>query len=128
MRFHLAIARAARIDLLTAFYESVLSLLGGPLVRAAYVEEGHNEMLRLTLEVHGGIADALRDQDHVALEKLLALHRKDLVRASNPDPVAVGRPDPRVRSTGSTSGPLRRSRIPELPMLDEDPQYPAGLA
>jgi DNA-binding FadR family transcriptional regulator len=84
MRFHLAIARAARVELLTSFYESVLAVLGGALVRAAYVEEGHDEMLRHTLEVHGGIADALRDQDHVALEKLLVLHRKDLVRSSNP--------------------------------------------
>jgi DNA-binding FadR family transcriptional regulator len=84
MRFHLAIARAARIDLLTAFYESILLMLGAALVRASYVEEGHAEMLHHTLEVHGGLADAIRDQDHVAMEKLLVLHRKDLVRASNP--------------------------------------------
>ncbi|WP_028931579.1 FadR/GntR family transcriptional regulator [Pseudonocardia asaccharolytica] len=84
MRFHLAIARASRIEVLIGFYESIITVLGATLVRASYASDQHEEMMRHNLEVHANMAAAIRDQDAVALDKILVLHHRDLIWASDP--------------------------------------------
>lgn len=83
MRLHLAIARAARIPVLAGMYEAIVAILQGTLSRIALLE-GHDEMYRHNIEVHQQIVAAIRDRDRDACEKVLHLHRMDLVRASAP--------------------------------------------
>jgi len=79
MRLHHAIARAARIAVLVGMYESILALLRGAITRAAYTS-GHREMVGHALEAHGNLVTAIRDQDREALDKALAVHRRDVER------------------------------------------------
>jgi DNA-binding FadR family transcriptional regulator len=79
MRLHLAIARAARIELLAGFYESVVTMLGATMTKATFVG-GLEELRQHNLEVHANLIVAIRDRDGVALEKVLALHHTDMVR------------------------------------------------
>lgn len=79
MRLHLAIARASRIDVLVGMYQTIVTLLSSTMTKAAFVP--HQEELRHhNLELHIGLISAIRDQDTVALEKLLSLHAQDMVR------------------------------------------------
>lgn len=80
MRLHLAVARAARIPVLSGMYEAIVAILQGSLTRAVLLD-GHEEMYRHNIEVHRAIVAAIRDGDADALEKVLRLHRMDLVRA-----------------------------------------------
>lgn len=83
MRLHLAIARAARIPVLAGMYESIAAILQGSLVRVAQIP-GHEEMYRHSIEVHRQLVDAIREHDAEALDKVLHLHRQDLVRTDAP--------------------------------------------
>lgn len=80
MRLHLAIARAARIPVLTGTYEAVVAILRNAMTRVELLP-GHDEMFAHNVEVHTGIVAAIRDRDRAALGKLMDLHRGDLVRA-----------------------------------------------
>jgi DNA-binding FadR family transcriptional regulator len=79
MRLHLAIARASRVDLLGDFYESIVTLLSATMTKAAFVEDT-DELLEHNLQVHANLITAIRDQDTIALQKLLSLHHLDTVR------------------------------------------------
>jgi DNA-binding FadR family transcriptional regulator len=83
LRFHQAIARAARIPVLAGMYEAIAAIVTGNLKRAVLLP-GHEEMYAHNIEVHAGIAAAIRDHDREALDKLMTLHRHDLVRAVDP--------------------------------------------
>lgn len=83
MRLHLAIARAARIPVLTGTYEAVVAILRNSLTRVELLP-GNDEMYAHNVEVHAGIVAAIRDRDREALSKLAELHRQDLVRAADP--------------------------------------------
>ncbi|ODU07602.1 MAG: GntR family transcriptional regulator [Pseudonocardia sp. SCN 72-86] len=83
MRLHLAIARAARIPVLSGTYEAVVAILRNSLARVELLP-GHDEMYTHNIEVHAQIVAAIRDRDREALTKLGALHREDLVRATDP--------------------------------------------
>lgn len=83
MRLHLAIARAARIPVLSGVYEAIVAILLGSLTRVKLLE-GHDEMYRHSIEVHQQIVAAIRERDAHACEKLLGLHRMDLLRATAP--------------------------------------------
>jgi DNA-binding FadR family transcriptional regulator len=83
LRFHQAIARAARIPVLAGMYEAIAAIVTGNLKRAELLP-GHEEMYAHNIEVHAGIAAAIRDHDREALDKLMTLHRYDLVRAVDP--------------------------------------------
>lgn len=80
LRFHQAIARAARIPVLAGMYEALAAIITGNLKRAEILP-GHDEMYAHNIEVHAGIAAAIREHDREALDKLMLLHRHDLVRA-----------------------------------------------
>ena len=79
MRLHLAVARASRVDLLADFYESIVTLLSATMTRAAFVEDP-DELLEHNLQVHANLIIAIRDQDTIALQKLLSLHHLDTIR------------------------------------------------
>ncbi|UIX29246.1 FadR/GntR family transcriptional regulator [Streptomyces sp. GQFP] len=82
LRFHMAIARAARITVLTGMYEAVATIITGSVTKVELLP-GHEEMYTHSIEVHAEIATAIREQDREALAKLMVLHRQDLVRASD---------------------------------------------
>jgi DNA-binding FadR family transcriptional regulator len=83
MRLHLAVARAARIPILTGMYEAIIAIISGTLTRAAVIAD-HEEMYAHNLAVHTEIVAAIRDGNREALEKLMGLHGQDLVRAVDP--------------------------------------------
>lgn len=83
IRLHLAIARAARIPVLAGMYEAIAAIVLGSLTRAELLS-GHDEMYRHNIEVHAQIVDAIRRRDREALDKLIGLHRHDLIRDMNP--------------------------------------------
>jgi DNA-binding FadR family transcriptional regulator len=84
MRLHLAIARASRIPVLAGMYEAIVAILQASLTRAVLLD-GHEEMYRHNIAVHQQIVAAIRESDAEALEKVLHLHRMDLVRAVAPE-------------------------------------------
>jgi DNA-binding FadR family transcriptional regulator len=79
MRFHLAVARASKIELLAGLYESIVVVLSATMTKASFVDPGH-ELRRHNVQVHADLIAAIRDQDTTRLQKLLALHRQDTVR------------------------------------------------
>lgn len=83
MRFHLAIARASRIEVLVGLYESLVTILSGALTRAEYLDN-HDEILRHNLDVHANMVTAIRNGDETTLQKIMKLHRHDMVRITDP--------------------------------------------
>ena len=84
MRFHGAIARAARVPVLAGMYESIVTLLRGTLVRAEFSGPDVEAVIDHNVEVHARLARAITTRDHSALAKALVEHRADLVRISEP--------------------------------------------
>jgi DNA-binding FadR family transcriptional regulator len=80
LRLHMAIARAARIPVLAGMYESIAAIISGSLVRAELLP-GHDEMYAHNIQVHAELVAAIRHSDREALDKVMCLHRSDLVRA-----------------------------------------------
>ncbi|RZT85769.1 DNA-binding FadR family transcriptional regulator [Pseudonocardia sediminis] len=83
--FHAAIAYATDLAVVVGLYETVLALLRGGIVRAAFVEP-RDEMVAHALQIHEGMTAAIRDRDHDAMTKLLALHAADLERVQDESP------------------------------------------
>ena len=79
MRLHLAVARASRVDLLADFYESIVTLLASTMTKATFVDD-NDELLEHNLQVHANLIVAIREQDTIALQKLLSLHHLDTIR------------------------------------------------
>jgi DNA-binding FadR family transcriptional regulator len=77
--FHAAIAHATGLTVAIGLYETVVALLRGGVVRASFVEP-RAEMVGHALQIHEDMAAAIRDRDHQAMTKLLALHGADLDR------------------------------------------------
>lgn len=76
--FHRAVVSAARIDLLDAMHQSVVALLTARVTRAVFVP-GHEDVLSHSIDVHSAIVDAIEDKNRAVFNKLLILHRDDLV-------------------------------------------------
>jgi DNA-binding FadR family transcriptional regulator len=79
MRFHLAVARASKIDLLAALYESIVAVLSTTMTKASFVDPTR-QLRPHNLQVHADLIAAIRDQDTARLHKLLALHHQDTIR------------------------------------------------
>ncbi|HEY2204689.1 MAG TPA: FCD domain-containing protein [Pseudonocardia sp.] len=79
MRLHLAMARAARIEVLTGFYQTIVTLITATMTRAAFVP-GLEGLREHNLQVHAQLIAGIRDQDTLLLEKALAEHHDDMVR------------------------------------------------
>jgi DNA-binding FadR family transcriptional regulator len=84
LRFHSAIARAARVPVLAGMYESIATLTRGTLVRAEFVGSNVRQVVARNIEIHARLAKAIKARDHVALSKAMLDHRADLVRISEP--------------------------------------------
>lgn len=80
LRFHTAVARAARIPVLAGMYESIVTLVRGTLVRAEFSGSGAAKVIDENILVHARIARAIRERDQPALAAALIDHRADLVR------------------------------------------------
>jgi DNA-binding FadR family transcriptional regulator len=81
MRFHLAVARASKIELLAALYESIVTVLRATMSKASFIDQS-GELRRHNLQVHADLIAAIKDQDATRLQKLLALHHQDTIRIS----------------------------------------------
>jgi DNA-binding FadR family transcriptional regulator len=79
LRLHLAVARASRIEMLTGFYQTIVTLLTATMVRAAFVP-GLDGPRSENLAMHEQLVAAIRDQDGPLLEKVLAQHHEDAIR------------------------------------------------
>ncbi|MFD9701621.1 FadR/GntR family transcriptional regulator [Lentzea sp. NPDC059081] len=82
MRFHAVIARAARVPLLADFYESIVVLLRGALVRAEFAVPDPRPELDANIAVHARLAKAIVTGDRRLLAAALVDHTADLVRFS----------------------------------------------
>jgi DNA-binding GntR family transcriptional regulator len=80
LRFHTAIARAARIPVLAGMYESIVTLVRGTLVRAEFCDDSAAKVIDENIRVHARSARAIRERDQPALAAALIDHRADLVR------------------------------------------------
>jgi DNA-binding FadR family transcriptional regulator len=94
LRLHTAIARASKLNFLCDMYQALIICLSQSLMHAEFVE-GHESMLEHNLGVHGELVRAIQARDVGALEKALANHREDMVRASD----ATWSPDVAARAT-----------------------------
>jgi DNA-binding FadR family transcriptional regulator len=81
MRFHLAVARASRIELLAGLYESVVAVLTATMTKATFIDPTR-ELVQHNIQVHADLIVAIKEQDGTRLQKLLALHHQDTVRVA----------------------------------------------
>lgn len=81
MRFHLAVARASKIELLADLYESIVAVLTATMTKASFVDPTH-ELVPHNIQVHADLIRAIRDQDSTRLQKLLTLHHRDTIRVT----------------------------------------------
>jgi DNA-binding FadR family transcriptional regulator len=97
MELHRVIARAAQIPVLDGMHETVIAAIRATLRGANFID-GHEEMLRHSVQVHEGIVDSIATRERAAFAKFVGLHDQDLVRAEdpsrsphieNPDPASV---------------------------------------
>lgn len=84
VEFHRAIAASTGVTVLTSIYDSLVTVLTGALVRAAWTD-GHEATIDHNLRVHGQILEAIRAQDRKRLETATRLHRVDMVSIVQPE-------------------------------------------
>ena len=84
VEFHRAIAASTGVTVLTSIYNSLVAVLTGALVRAAWTD-GHEETIDHNLRVHGQILEAIRARDRKRLETATRLHRVDMVNITQPE-------------------------------------------
>lgn len=83
LRLHLAIARASKLTFLAETYQALVVTLTHSLMHAEFVED-HEELLKHNIAVHGELVHSIRTGDAPLLEKVISLHRQDLVRDGDP--------------------------------------------
>lgn len=82
LRFHTAIARAARIPYISDLYASIATLLANSIVKASYIcnyEVGVNR----SVVVHGRLLEAIRSRDNVALQRACHVHDEQELRETH---------------------------------------------
>jgi DNA-binding FadR family transcriptional regulator len=84
VQFHRAIAHSTRITVLTGIYDTLVIVLTGALVRAAWTA-GHEATIAHNLRVHGQILEAIRAKDRKRLETATRLHRVDMTSIAQPE-------------------------------------------
>ncbi|WP_250282881.1 MULTISPECIES: FCD domain-containing protein [unclassified Frankia] len=101
MSMHRALVTAARIPVLDGMHQSVVALLEATLSRATFVD-GHEPMLRHSLNVHSDIIEAIRTRNRFAFDRAMKLHNDDLIRTDDPHPS----PNIRKISSAGTRAPV----------------------
>jgi DNA-binding FadR family transcriptional regulator len=89
LTLHRALVRAARVPVLDGMHQAVLAILRGTLTRAVFTD-GHERMLRHSIDVHDGLVDAIENRDRVVFNKIMRLHEDDLIRVGDPRRSPVG--------------------------------------
>lgn len=84
VEFHRAIARSTGITVLTGIYDTLVTVLTGALVRAAWTA-GHEQTIDHNLRVHAQILEAIRAKDRKRLETATRLHRIDMTSIAQPE-------------------------------------------
>ncbi|NMH96857.1 FadR family transcriptional regulator [Pseudonocardia sp. K10HN5] len=92
VEFHRAIARSTGVTVLTGIYDSLVTVLTGALVRAAWTA-GYEQTVDHNLRVHAQILEAIRGKDRKRLETATRLHRVDMVSLAQPEKSPVAHPD-----------------------------------
>jgi DNA-binding FadR family transcriptional regulator len=95
VEFHRAIARSTGVTVLIGIYDSLVTVLTGALVRAAWTA-GYEETVDHNVRVHGQILEAIRAQDRKRLETATRLHRVDMISLAQPEKSPVARIDTRA--------------------------------
>lgn len=95
VEFHRAIARSTGVTVLVGIYDSLVTVLTGALVRAAW-SAGHAETIDHNLRVHAQILESIRAKDRKRLETATRLHRVDMISLAQPEksPAVPGDPGP----------------------------------
>jgi DNA-binding GntR family transcriptional regulator len=83
MTLHRALITAARVPVLDAMHQTVITVLRSTLTRATFIE-GYEPLLRHSIGVHEGLVDAIADHDRAAFSKVMLLHNDDLIRTDDP--------------------------------------------
>ena len=84
VEFHLAVARSTGVSVLVGIYDTLVTVLTGALVRAAWAD-GHEETVAHNVRVHGQILEAIRAKDRKRLETATRLHRVDMISLAQPE-------------------------------------------
>ncbi|MEU6702080.1 FCD domain-containing protein [Pseudonocardia sp. NPDC046786] len=90
VEFHRAIARSTGVTVLIGIYDSLVTVLLGALVRAAWAS-GYEETVDHNVRVHGQILEAIRNKDRKRLEIATRLHRVDMISLAQPEKSPVTR-------------------------------------
>ncbi len=93
VEFHRAIAHATGVTVLVGIYDSLVTVLTGALVRAAWAA-GYEETIDHNLRVHGQILEAIRAKDRKRLETATRLHRVDMISLAQPEKSPTAHADP----------------------------------
>lgn len=108
VRFHIAIARTARIPYVSDLYASLATLLVNTIVKAAYIPN-HEGPANKAVVVHGRILEAIRGRDPRALQRACRVHNEQELREThlkNTQPADITMNGPR------TAARLRQTRSP----------------
>jgi len=79
LRLHVLISKAARIPMLADLYETVLTTLRMCLSKAAFIDDPTG-LVEHNIQVHANLVEAIQANDPEGLQKILRLHRHDMVR------------------------------------------------
>lgn len=82
LRFHTAIAHAARIPYVSDLYASMAALLANSLVKARFISN-HEECVNRSVVAHGRIYEAIRLRDSVALQRACHVHDQEELRQTH---------------------------------------------
>jgi DNA-binding FadR family transcriptional regulator len=83
MTLHRGLVAAARVPVLDAMHQTVVTALRATLSRAIFID-GYEPLLEHSIAVHQGIVEAIAGRNQVAFHKVMLMHNDDLVRADDP--------------------------------------------
>lgn len=82
LRFHTAIARAARVPYVSDLYASIATLLASTIVKARYIGN-HEAGVNKSVVVHGRLLEAIRTGDSDALQRACRVHGDEELRETH---------------------------------------------
>ncbi|MEV0111506.1 FCD domain-containing protein [Nocardia sp. NPDC050799] len=82
LRFHIAIARAARIPYVSDLYATLSTLLANTIVKARFIED-HERPADQSVVVHGRLLEAIKSRDPDALRRACRVHNEMELRETH---------------------------------------------
>ncbi|MDR7173050.1 GntR family transcriptional repressor for pyruvate dehydrogenase complex [Nocardia kruczakiae] len=89
LRFHIAVARAARIPYISDLYATLSTLLANTIVKARFIDD-HERPANESVVVHGRLLEAIKAKDADALRRACRVHNEMELRETHLPP---GKPD-----------------------------------